>query len=161
MRVCYSGCRWNTVVFAMDDNQTEFEDWLYKVFQALEDTVKLDATFYKVGPRGTPTFTKFIVQPSSNPELYAPELRCHLSTSRVDMTTEPINTAYLINTVTGQPVEPQQVVSGSYMRPIFKLGYFKEGDNFGLTLTVLKAECEPNPIHQMTNDAWEMDTSSS
>lgn len=161
MRVCYSGCRWNTVVFAMDDNQAEFEDWIYKVHSNMETSVKADPQFFKVNPRGTATFGGFIVQPSNNPELYPPELRCRLSTSRVDMSAEPVNTAYLMDAASNQPMEPHQVTSGSYMTPVFKLGYFKDGDNFGLTLTVLKAVCEPNPVRQMTNDAWEMDTSSS
>ena len=161
MRVCYSGCRWNTVVFAMDDNQAEFEDWLYKIHQSLEESVKADHMFFKVSPRSTPLFNKFIVEPASNPELYSPELRCRLSTVRVDSVAEPVSTAHLSDKNTNIKLDPHEIVSGSYMRPVFKLGYYKEGDNFCLSLTVLKGECEPNPITQMTNDAWEMDTSES
>lgn len=161
MRVCYSGCRWNTVVFAVDENQADFKKWLENVYQNLETTVRTDPPFFKVSPRGTPSFNTFIIQPSSNPELYAPELRCRLSTVRGDLSSEPVSNACLMDAKSLTPVEPAQVISGSFMTPVFKLGYFKEGENFGLTLTVLKAQCEPNPIHQMSNDVWEMDTSSS
>jgi len=143
----------------MDDNQSEFLQWLEEVYKNLETTVKSDPTFFKVNPRGNPAFNAFIVQPSSNPDLYPPELRCRLSTTRGDLTNEPVSNACLLDSRSMTPVEPAQLVSGSYLTPIFKLGYFKEGDNFGLSLTLMKAVCEPNPITQMTNDTWEMDSS--
>lgn len=143
----------------MDDNQSEFRQWLEDVYKTLEISVTTDPTFFKVNPRGKPGFSSFVVQPSSNPELYPPELRTRLSTIRGDLTSEPVSNACLLDARSMTPIEPAQVVSGSYMTPIFKLGYFKEGDNFGLALTVVKAVCEPNPITQMTNDTWEMDSS--
>ena len=158
LKVCYSGCRWNTVVFAVDDSQTEFEDWLYKVFQTLEDSVKADPPTFKVNPRNHPTFSQFIIQPSSNPDLYAPELRTRLATRRPDPMSEPVNAAHLMDATTQIKVDPTNIKSGSFMRPVFKLGYYKEGDNFGLTLTVLKAECEPNPQEEMSYEDLEMDT---
>jgi hypothetical protein len=57
----------------------------------------------------------------------------------------------------GQTMFPHEVMGGGYMTPVIKLGYHKEGDNFGLNLTVLKAVYEFNPINQMSNDAWDMD----
>jgi hypothetical protein len=146
-------------VFAVDDNQTEFEDWLYKVFAALESTVKADPSLFKVNPRNHPTFSQFIVQPSSNPELYPPELRTRLATRRLDAMSEPVNAACLLDSTTHVRIDPGNIKSGSFMRPVFKLGYFKEGDNFGLTLTVLKGECEPNPHEEMNYENLEMDTS--
>jgi hypothetical protein len=160
LKVCYSGCRWNTVVFAVDESQTEFEDWLYKVFQTLEDSVKADPPTFKVNPRNHPTFSQFIVQPSSNPDLYAPELRTRLATRRPDPMSEPVNAAHLMDATTQIKVDPTNIKSGSFMRPVFKLGYYKEGDNFGLTLTVLKAECEPNPQEEMSYEDLEMDIES-
>jgi len=48
------------------------------------------------------------------------------------------------------------------MTPIIKVGYYKDQlDNFGLNLTVLKAEYQPSLITQVRNDAWMMDSNTS
>jgi hypothetical protein len=157
LRVCYSGCRWNTVVFAMDGSQEEFEKWLKQVDDQFEITVRADPHLFRVASRVGPAFPKFIIQPSSNPELYSPELRCRLSTAVRKGLDEPEVNAYLVGAKDNMPVFPHEITAGSYMTPVMKLGYHKEGDNFGLNLTVLKAIHESNPIGQMSNDAWDMD----
>lgn len=142
----------------MDQSQIEFENWLDQTWEWLQDAITKDAPRFKVRTR--PTFTSFIVVPSSNPELYAPELRTKLAIARNGQDINDVTVTAQIE-CGGQKVDPSQVWGGSYMTPIFKLGYYKSGDDFGLGLTVLKAEYEPSTMNQISNDAWMIDSKTS
>lgn len=157
MKVVFSGCQWNTIVFSMDNNQIEFENWLAQGFERFQELVRSDPAKYKVTNRRGPSFPSFIVTASRDPELYANELRCRLSTTR-DANGESVCNAVLLRD--GIPFDPKQVRSGGYVTPIFRLGYYKNGDDFGLTLTVLKAEYTAPEVNYIENEEWTMDTDS-
>lgn len=158
MKVVYSGCQWNSVVFQMDNNQIEFENWLDQTWTWLQDTISKDVARFKV--RSRPSFTSFIVTPSRDPEMYPPELRTRLSVTRNGGDINDVTLTAVIET-NGENVHPSQVWSGSYMTPIFRLNYYKDGDDFGLALTIIKAEYEPSKTPQIANDAWMIDSNTS
>jgi hypothetical protein len=142
----------------MDQSQIEFENWLHATWDWLQHAISEDAARFKV--RSRPTFTNFVVVPSNNPELYPPELRTKLAIARNGQDINDVTVTAQIE-CGGTKVDPTQVWSGSYMTPIFKLSYYKSGDDFGLNLTVLKAEYEPSTMHQISNDAWMIDSNTS
>lgn len=156
MRVVYSGCKWNTIVFCMDPSQIEFENWLSETWDKFTEIIKSDPVKYKVTNRRGPGFPSFIVTPSSDPEVYPNELRCRLATYR-DMKGESVCSALLLNTQTGLVVDPNNIWSGGMVTPIFKMAYYKNGDDFGLTLTVLRADYTPPTITQISNEDWAFD----
>lgn len=156
MKIVYSGCNWNTIVFSMDNNQVEFENWLYMVWEEFQQVVSSDPAKFKVVGRRGPGFPKFIVTPSKDPEMYPNELRCRLATRPGD--SESVTA--VIQTEDGNLFGPvANIRGGGYMTPIFRLGYYKIGDDFGLNLTVLKGEYNPPVVQTGTeNEDWMMDT---
>lgn len=157
LRVVYSGCNYNSVVFTMDNSQIEFENWLQDVWEWFQATIRADPVRFKCNRR-EPGFSDFIVIPSRDPETYPNELRCRLASKRLNDNTV-CNALLECN---GQLVDPSAVWSGSFMTPVFRLGYFKDQqDNYGLNLTVLKAEYEPSMSTQIQNDAWIIDSNTS
>lgn len=151
MKVVYSGCNWNTVVFTMDSSQAEFDNWLHEVWDKFQELIRQDPLKYKVMGRNGPMFSMGPVTQSKDPELYPNELRCRLSTR------DQISTAVLLHATTKEKLEPNQIWGGGYMTPVLKLGYYKEGDEFGLSLTVLKADYEPTPYVGIQNEEWMID----
>ena len=154
MKVVYSGCNWNSVVFQMDQTQAEFENWLGQVWEKFQEIVRADPAKYKVTSRRGPGFPAFIVTMSRDPEMYPNELRCRLSTTR-DANGESISNAVLLSG--GVKIEPSQVWSGGYMTPVFRMGYYKNGDDFGLSLTILKADYTPSEQVRTMNQDWMID----
>lgn len=142
----------------MDNNQTEFENWLYDAWEWFQSVVRADPGRFKVVKR-EPSFLDFVVLPSRDPETYPNELRCRLATIRVN-DQQVCNASIDCGT---EKVDPSQVWAGSYMTPIFKLGYTKDTatDSYGLTLTVLKAEYEPCQGEKIQNDMWIIDSNTS
>lgn len=140
MKVVYGGCRYNSIVFTPTD---EFEAWLRNVDAALRGAVMSDHGKYKVNPRNTPSFSKFIVQPSNNPDLYPDEIRCRLHTIPTGPEIDDREITAVFVDETNNPVEPSDIWGGGIMVPIFKLSYYKQGDDFGLQLTVLKGLYQP------------------
>ena len=142
----------------MDSTQADFEKWLAMAWSWLQDTVNRDPAKYK--SRGRPTFNNFIVVPSRDPDVYSPELRVKLATTRSGMNIDDVTVTAIIE-CKGERVDPSQVWSGSFMIPIFRLNYYKDGDDFGLALTLIKAEYEPSQKLQISNDAWMIDSNTS
>jgi len=142
----------------MTSGQIEFENWLHDVWTTFQDTIRADPAKYKVTSRRGPGFPSFLVTPSRDEELYPNELRCRLLTKRVDGQEESACIASI--ECAGVSIDPTQVWSGSIMTPIFRLGYYKTGDDFGLTLTVLKAEYQPSVQVQINHHDYMYDTDS-
>jgi len=159
MKVVYAGCQWNTVVFQMDNNQVEFENWLASAWDWLQETINKDPTRFKV--RSRPTFNNFIVVPSRDPEMYPPELRTRLDTKRNGNDVNDAIVTAVILSKEGEIVDPTKVWSSSYMTPVFRMNYYKDGDDFGLSLTVVKAEYEPSDMPHLSNDVWMIDSKTS
>jgi hypothetical protein len=158
LKVVFSGCRWNTVVFAMDESQAAFQDWLQKIWARFQEIVRSDPAKYKVTNRRGPQFPTFLVTPSSDPEVYPPELRCRLATQRRG--TEVVETTCTaVLECQGEKIDPSTVWAGSLMTPIFKLVYYKNGDDFGLQLVVCKAEYQmPTRQAEIQYDQMIIDT---
>lgn len=143
----------------MDNNQAEFENWLHAVWEWFQSSVRSDPVRFKV-TRRDPAFTDFVVVPSRDPETYPNELRCRLSTTR-------INDSQVCNAIIEcgtDRVDPSQVWAGGYMTPVFRLNYTKDTatDSYGLALTVLKAEYEPAAsVDHIQNEHWIIDSKTS
>lgn len=158
MRVVYSGCNWNSVVFAMDSSQIEFEAWLTKLWDKFQEIVRSDPAKFKVSSRRGPAFPSSIVVQSRDPDLYPNELRCRLSTRRTNEGDVECTAVIRSN---DESIRPDQVWSGGYMTPILKLGYYKNGDDFGLSITVIAANYIPPERRVISNVDWVMDTTES
>lgn len=154
MKVVYSGCRYNSIVFTP---VAPFEQWLHEIDAELRKAVMTDHGKYKVSPRGTPTFSQFIVQQSRDPDIYPDEIRCRLATTRTgtDINDQVITASFVDES--GQPVSPQDIWGGGFVVPIFKLAYYKQGDDFGLQLTLLKGLYQAPMEAHMRNSDWEFD----
>jgi hypothetical protein len=143
----------------MDNNQAEFENWLHAVWEWFQSSVRADPVRFKV-TRRDPSFSDFVVVPSRDPETYPNELRCRLSTMR-------INDSQVCNAILecgNDRVDPSQVWAGGYMTPVFRLNYTKDTatDNYGLALTVLKASYEPaDSTENIQNEHWIIDSNTS
>jgi hypothetical protein len=140
----------------MDDSQEEFREWIEKVHEWLRMEINQDPIKFKV--RVKPTFMLWPIMPSNNPGTYPPELRTKLAITRSQLDVNDVTVNAQVE-CKGEKVDPSQVWAGSYMTPVFKLSYYKNGDDFGLNFTVLKAEYEPGPRNQISNDAWVIDSS--
>ena len=156
MKIVYSGCQWNTIVFAMDQETKEFENWLEKAVSKLQDLIKADPAKFKC-TRRTPLFSKPVITESSDPTLYPNQLRCRLSV-KGDKEGNRIATSVLLQE--GEAITPVKIWSGGYMVPIFSMQYYKDGDDFGLALTLLKGDYVPPAYTPMQASDWIPDTDS-
>lgn len=139
------------MVFAMDSAQEEFVNWLHEAWIKFSDIVKEDPIRFKVTGRHGPLFTQHPITPSRDPQLYPDELRCRL------LTRDQVCIAklMLIDGEDDEPVDPANIWRNGFVTPVIKLGYFKDGDEFGLTLTILKGVYEPTT--QNHNVEWMID----
>jgi hypothetical protein len=154
MKVVYSGCKYNSIVFAADESQTEFLNWLDAASKAVGSIIgQAPANFKFTTSDPAPLF---IVTASSNPDMYPNELRCRLSTNRTgpDINNQEITTVF-INSRGHDAVMPEDVRARGIVKPIFKLGYFKLGEAYGIELTLLKALYEAPPDMSIPNDQYD------
>lgn len=150
MRVVYSGCRWNKIVFALngaaDEEVYMFEKWLHEVNSVFEQIVRNAPDRYKPGAKSS---TRFLfdgdyVKPSSDPALYPDELRCRLSTQREaggedGVSVDVINTHFIYdNNGTIDTIGAENIKQGMEIMPIVKISYYRNIERFGLNLTILK-----------------------
>jgi hypothetical protein len=153
MKVVYSGCQWNTIVFAMEEGTEEFQEWIELGYQKLQEIIKADPAKFKC-TRRMPLFSKSLITES---ELYPNQLRCRLSV-RGDKEGNRIATSVLLQN--NEPITPAKIWGGGSMTPIFSMGYYKNGDEFGLSLTLLKGEYTPPAYTPITASDWIPDTDS-
>lgn len=144
----------------MTQSQTDFENWLYQLWTSFQDIVSADPVRFKTGRNGA-MFTNFIVTPSTDPDIYPNELRCRLVTRRIGPELNDVVVASAIQTLQGDIIESTDVWAGSFVTPVFRLGYYKDGDEYGLQLTVLKALYESSAQMQIDNRNWEIDSNTS
>lgn len=176
MRVCYSGCRWNKLVFclngAADPEVYAFERWLHEVNAVFRSHVEAMPERFKPGAK---TATRFLfdddyIKPSSDPAMYPDELRCRLSTHRqmvVDQTSadgapyQDVVDTHLFKVDAGlfEGVEAGDIKAGMEIIPIIRISYYRNIERFGLALTVLKGQVfEGDSNNQKpTNMDWVID----
>lgn len=171
LRLCFSGCRWNKMVFAMvgvaDEEGYQFQRWLSDVAESVEKTIWANPDRFKPGAKSNSRFTfdHDIVKPSSDPASFPDQLSCRLSSlrrQRLDDSGEfdEIVDAELFRVEDGISIkmDPAEITADSEVIPIIRLTYFRNVDRFGLTATILKAQVFPSEGRQkMDNAAWEFD----
>lgn len=172
MRVCYNGCNWNRIVFAMngaaDQEVYNFERWARSVGDKVKDSIFSDPGKFKPGAINSSRFMfdDDFIKPASNPAVYPDEMRVRLSTKRVrsedGVSFEDVADADLFTKSTDgeiQPVLPCDVTAGSYIVPVLKFSYYRNIEDFGLVVTLLRGVVYPgdNTSYRVTNEQWTID----
>lgn len=172
LRLCFSGCRWSKMVFAMvgiaDEEAYRFQRWLGQLTQVVENAIWQQPERFKPGAKSSSRFTfdHDLVKPSSDPSAFPDQLSCRLSTHRQQLVDEPgefidIVDADLFRVEDGIPIkmEPSEITKDSIVVPIIRFNYFRNIDRFGITATILKAQIFPAEAREkMANSDWEFDT---
>lgn len=157
MKVVYSGCRYNSIVFAMEEQTKDFRKWLASVHASMVKAILADPVRYKFTGRGAPTFLKDIV--TDNPsDQYPDELRCRLSIERTGSDINDAKITTVFQDKDGNLVSPSNIYGGGMVLPIFKLSYYKEGDDYGLQLTMLKGQYDAPESTRVANEDWQFST---
>lgn len=144
--VLYTGCRYNSVVFSMrssDEPSMAFEAFLSKIVNRVESAVTASPEKFKPGCKNAATlqFDKDITRPSSYSIDMPNEFRTKLAIRRdgIDEHGEVVDVVETVFTdEEGACIEPDDIVSGSEMIPIFRVGYYRNANKFGLNVTLLK-----------------------
>lgn len=154
MQVVYSGCKYNSIVFVADQTQSEFLEWLNGMKEAVGEYIKANPAQFKFSSLSPSAMSVTTV--SSNPDMYPNELRCRLSTLRngPDIDSQEINTSFWMAKDRTQSIEPSNIRARGIITPIFKLGYFKLGEAYGIELTLLKALYDPPADMSIANDDY-------
>lgn len=152
--VLFSGCRYNNVVFSIrgpgaDDPSYAFECFLHKVLSHLENVVSSSPDKFKPGLKNSALlqFDRDFIRPSGYSADMPNELRVKLAIKRgeVDEHGEIVD---IIETIfqdeEGVEIDPASITSGSEIIPIIKISYYRNGNKFGLNLTMLKGLVYPN-----------------
>lgn len=171
MKVCFSGCNWNRIVFAMDGGMDSdvhhFEAWLRGLANHVKTTIWADPGKYKSGAISASRFTfdDDFIKPANDPTKYPDELRCKLSTRRetaIDSgeTEEIVDADLFTISSDGEEVavDYQSIMSGSYVVPVMSFKYYRNGERFGLNVTVLKGLVYPaeKVNYTIDNRDWQM-----
>ena len=146
--VLFSGCRYNNVVFSMrgpgvDDAAHAFEGFLHKVLSSVESAVQATPDKFKPGIKNAILlqFDRDFIRPSSYSSDLPNEMRVKLAVKRQEVS-EHGEVLDMIDSVfvdeRGQAVNPSDISSGSEIIPIIKVSYYRNGNKFGLNLTLLK-----------------------
>jgi len=172
MKVCFSGCNWNRIVFAMngaaDPNVYAFEKWVRQVADRVRTAVWSDPGKYKPGAISSSRFTfdEDFIKPANDPARFPDELRCKLSTRReTDMesgeTEEIIDADLFTIDDNGEEAafDAKDIISGSFVVPVLSFRYYRTGERFGLNVVVLKGLVYPaeKSNYSIENRAWLMD----
>lgn len=146
--VIFSGCRYNNIVLAIrgpgaDDPSYAFEAFLHKVLSHVENSVGAALDKFKPGLKNAALlqFDRDFIRPSSYSADSPNELRVKLAVKRQEVD-EHGETVDRIETVfqdeEGVSIDPEDIYSGSEIVPILKIGYYRNGNKFGLNITMLK-----------------------
>lgn len=170
MKVCFSGCNWNRIVFAMNGAANpevyRFEQWLYGLANHVKNTIWADPGKYKSGATnsGRFMFDDDFVKPAKDPAMYPDELRCRLSTKRIMGGDEAIDVSdadLFTQDEAGNlhPIDPTSITSGSHIIPVLKFSYYRNMERFGIVITVLRGLVFPaqENSYKVANDQWHMD----
>ena len=138
----------------MDSADDKFREWVDLLGQFTDQWVRERTKDFKVR-REDDVKVVSAITPASNPEVYPPELRCRLATTgRGD---EAYSVAALFDASTGMEMEASEIMAQGYMVPVMRVGYYKDGDTFGLQFTVLKGEFERPVVSATNHHAWIID----
>lgn len=147
MPVLFSGCRYNNVVFSVrgptDEPTHAFEAFLHKVLSHVEASVSSSLDKFRPGLKNAALlqFDRDFIRPSSYSADSPNELRVKLAIKRGEVdehgeVLDMIETPFV--TEDGVSVDPEDITSGSEIVPIMRIGYYRNGNKFGLNLVMLK-----------------------
>lgn len=173
LRVCYGGCNWNRIVFAMNDHDEDiydFQQWLYMVADHVKREIFNNPGKFKNGATSSVRFSfdEEFIKPPNDPSRYPSELRCRLSTRREycnqdsdGLTTDVVDADLYTRLENGtyESIDHRQITAGSYIIPVLKFSYYRNGERFGMSITVLKGVVElyDKSARKIENNQWEID----
>lgn len=150
--VLFSGCRFNNIVFNMrgpeDEEAYAFECFLQKVLSRVEAAVSATPDKYKPGVKNVALlqFDRDFIRPSSYSPDLPNEMRVKLAVKR-DHVDEHGEIVDLIESAFvdqyNNPVFPEDIMAGSEIIPILRISYYRNGNKFGLNMTLLKGLVYP------------------
>jgi hypothetical protein len=151
--VLFSGCRFNNLVFSLRGPEDEpgyaFEAFLHKVLSHVESSVSSSLEKFRPGLKN-PSLLQIdrdFIRPSSYSVDMPNELRVKLAVKRgeADENGEIVDMIESIFvTEDGTSIDPQDIRAGSEIVPIVRIGYYRNGNKFGLNLTLLKGLVYPS-----------------
>ena len=170
LKICFSGCNYRRIVFSMDESKPDvygFQQWLLILASHVKDTIWMDPGKYKNGAISSSRFTfdEDFIKPANDPSRYPDELRCKLSTKRElgpdNIPIEVVDADLFMQSSNGEevPINSEEITAGSYMIPIIKFSYYRNGERFGMNMTVLKGLVFPaeKRIYDIDNRSWVID----
>lgn len=172
MKVCFGGCNWNRIVFAMngvaEPDVYRFERWIRDLAAVVKDRIMADPGKFKPGAVSGSRFIfdDDFIKPANNP-IYPDELRCKLSTHRETSSEDPtafvdvVDADLFIRNEDGTEslIDAKDITAGSYVIPIMKFSYYRNVERFGLTVTVIKGLVYPaeRRTYAIDNKTWVID----
>jgi hypothetical protein len=164
--VLFSGCRYNNIVFSIrgpeDEASYAFECFLNKVLSHVESSVGASVEKFRPGLKNAALlqFDRDFIRPSSYAADLPNELRVKLSVKRGEVDeqgeiVDMIETSF--QDEEGGSIDPESITSGSEIIPIMKIGYYRNGNKFGLNLTMLKGLVYPNLKRPKTMDVSQLE----
>lgn len=146
--VLFSGCRFNSIVFSIrgpgvDEPAHAFECFLHKVLLHVENAVENNMEKFKPGLKNAALlqFDRDFIRPSSYGIDLPNEFRVRLAVKHgVIMDNGEVGD--MVETILvdeeGNTIDPQDIRSGAEIIPIFRVGYYRNANKFGLNITLLK-----------------------
>jgi len=167
-RILYSGCNWNKICFADNDDNgvPAFSKLLRDLGRVVQEKIYSEPENFRPGSKNPSRFTfdLDLLKPSSDPSLYSDEIRTRLLTRRrvIESTNEEVDISaadLFTQDEDGNKilVEPCDIRSGGSMIPILKVSYYRNVERFGLVLTVLKGIYSPPPPREEDEMEWDFD----
>lgn len=165
--VLFSGCRYNNVVFSIrgpgeDEPSHAFECFLHKVLSHVETSVGSQLEKFRPGLKNAALIQidRDFIRPSSYAADLPNELRVKLAVKRGEVdehgeVVDVIETAFVDQE--GSPIQPEDVASGSEIVPIIRVGYYRNGNKFGLNLTMLKGLVYPSTRKRRSLDLSQLE----
>jgi hypothetical protein len=165
--VIFSGCRYNNIVFAIrgpgaDDPSYAFEVFLHKVLSHVENAVGASLEKFKPGLKNAALlqFDRDFIRPSSYSADSPNEFRVKLAVKRQEVDehgeiVDRIETVF--HDEAGECIDPEDIYSGSEIVPIMKIGYYRNGNKFGLNLTMLKGLVYQNTKKRKSIDVAQLE----
>ena len=174
LKICFGGCNWNRIVFAMNGGGGNpevgsFERWVHMLADHVRITIWADPGKFKPGALSNSRFQfdADYIKPATDPSRYPDEMRCRLSTRResspfgetpgtVDIVDADL---FMIDADNSQiPIKASDITAGSEIIPILKFTYYRNGERFGLNATVLRGIVFPAERKTgIDNCAWVFD----
>jgi hypothetical protein len=165
--VLFSGCRYNNVVFSIrgpgeDESGHAFEAFLHKVLSHVEDSVAAQLDKYRPGLKNAALLQidRNFIRPSSYAADLPNELRVKLLVKRESIAengevVDMIETQFVDEE--GRSIDPQDIMHGSEIVPILRIGYYRNGNTFGLNLTMLKGLVYPSTKKRRSMDISQLE----